>query len=146
MTQITVLIAVLALATVVGVAWQKRWGRVRDSADARRADTSERALLLASVGVTPPTPTILHFSADWCGPCAAVRRVVGQVVADLARSPAPPTEIEVDIDEHPLLAKELGVLSLPTTFIFDSAAAERFRISGVPTKGALQTALAEVSA
>jgi len=91
-------------------------------------------------------PTILHFSADWCGPCAAVRRVVGQVLADLEHTPTAPAEIEVDIDEHPRLAKELGVLSLPTTFIFDTAATERFRISGVPTSGALRSALAQVSA
>ena len=142
MTQITVLVVVLAAATAFGVVWQRRWGKVRP---ATTAPTTERDRLLTAVGVGSEQPTILHFSADWCGPCAAVRRVVAQVVDDLARSPKPPAEIEVDIDEHPKLAKELGVLSLPTTFIFDESAVERFRISGVPSRSALQDALAQVS-
>ncbi|NMN97138.1 thioredoxin family protein [Antrihabitans stalactiti] len=142
MTQITVLLAVLALATAVGLAFRARAGKVRHTASSGDNDTAE---LLASVGVQSAVPTVLHFSADWCGPCAAVRRVVGQVVADLARTPNPPAEVEVDIDEHPRLAKKLGVMSLPTTFIFDGVATERFRISGVPTSADLRTALVQLS-
>jgi thioredoxin-like negative regulator of GroEL len=142
MTQITVLVAVLALATVVGLAFRARAGKVRNTASSGDTDTAE---LLASVGVQSAVPTVLHFSADWCGPCAAVRRVVGQVIADLSRSAHPPVEVEVDIDEHPLLAKKLGVMSLPTTFIFDGGAIERFRISGVPTSADLRTALLQLS-
>ena len=141
-TQIAVLVGALATATAFGLAWQRRWGEVRAGSV---TPTTERERLLATVGVGSTQPTIVHFSADWCGPCSAVRRVVGQVVVDLAHSPKPPAEVEVDIDEHPELAKELGVLSLPTTFIFDDSAVERFRIAGVPSKAALQDALAQVS-
>ena len=144
MTQITVLILTLLVATIAGVALQRRAGKVRATKASENTD-SERIQLLSGVGVGTAGPTVLHFSADWCGPCAAVRRVVGQVVAELERSPKPPAEVEVDIDEHPRLAKELGVLSLPTTFIFDSPTAEKFRISGVPTSADLRTALVPLS-
>jgi len=99
-----------------------------------------RSQMLRAVGVGH-TPTVLHFAADWCGPCAAVRRVIARVVQDLGPDYGDVIEIELDLDQNPGLAKELGVLSLPTTFIFDSAGTERFRISGVPDAADLQAAL-----
>ena len=47
-------------------------------------------------------------------------------------------------DRHrrrPALAKELGVLSLPTTFILDADLQQRFRVSGVPAATDLRAAL-----
>ncbi|SLJ80392.1 thioredoxin domain-containing protein [Mycobacteroides abscessus subsp. abscessus] len=38
------------------------------------------------------------------------------------------------------------MLSLPTTFVFDAAGRERFRISGVPKAGDLRSALAPLTA
>ncbi|MEN0136063.1 MAG: thioredoxin family protein [Rhodococcus sp. (in: high G+C Gram-positive bacteria)] len=144
MTGITLLLIALVAALAFGLVWQRRQGKVRTTGDATAAVTGERRRLLEAAGVGPGHPrqaTVLHFSADWCGPCAAVRRVVGQVVADLAGEPEPPLEVEVDIDEYPALAKELGVLSLPTTFILDADLQQRFRVSGVPTAGDLRAAL-----
>lgn len=148
MTQIMILAAALVLATAVGLLLRRRAGRVRSSyipTAGIPTAAPDRAHLLAKVGLNGDGPTVLHFSADWCGPCAAVRRVVSSTVAQLADSPRPPADVELDIDEHPAIAKELGVLSLPTTFIFDAAATERFRISGVPSAADLRTALAPLS-
>ena len=74
-----------------------------------------------------------------------MRRVVQHVLEDLATTPHPPVEVELDIDEYAALAKELGVLSLPTTFILDRDLTERFRVSGVPTADDLRAALAPLS-
>ncbi|NLU82361.1 thioredoxin family protein [Rhodococcus sp. HNM0569] len=144
-------VAVLA-ALAVGLVLQNRQGRIRaSSAQAPHADAAgtpdPRPSALADAGVeavrapSPSGPVVLHFSADWCGPCAAVRRVVGQVLTTFDDAPHPPVEWEVDIDEHPALAKEFGVLSLPTTFVLDGDLAERFRIAGVPKAGELRAAL-----
>lgn len=134
MTGITVLVVVLIAATAFGLLYRSRAGKVRTAAV---DSTPENRTLLAEAGASPGTPTVLHFSADWCGPCAAVRRVVGQVLEDLDG----PVELELDIDAHPELARALGVLSLPTTFVFDDALVERARISGVPKAEALRSAL-----
>ncbi|MFI6171298.1 thioredoxin family protein [Nocardia sp. NPDC051052] len=139
MIEITILAVMLLAAFAVGMVLRGRNGKVRvaDVIETRSA----RADLLASVGATGSGPAVLHFSADWCGPCAAVRRVVADVTGQLAESPQPPLDIEVDIDAEPVLAKELNVLSLPTTFVFDSEGRERFRISGVPKVTDLRSAL-----
>lgn len=139
MIEITILAVMLLAALAVGLVLRGRDGKVR-AADVTETQ-SARADLLASVGVTGTGPAVLHFSADWCGPCAAVRRVVADVTGQLAESPQPPLDIEVDIDAEPVLAKELNVLSLPTTFVFDSEGRERFRISGVPKVTDLRSAL-----
>ncbi|AMY52122.1 thioredoxin family protein [Rhodococcoides fascians] len=134
MTGITVLVVVAVLAVAVGLILRRRSGAVRTIAS---TDSDDLLPLLVDAGVTSGAPTILHFSADWCGPCAAVRRVVHQLLAD--RTDA--REVELDIDAHPVLARELGVLSLPTTFVLDGELRRRSRIAGVPSAAALREAL-----
>ncbi|MEV6361974.1 thioredoxin family protein [Nocardia asteroides] len=139
MTEIVILAAVVLAAVAVGLLLRRNQGRVRPAT--LDPETAQRARLLGAAGVLGASPAVLHFSADWCGPCDAVRRVVAGVTADLSDSPNAPRDIEIDIDADPALAKELNVLSLPTTFVFDAAGKERFRISGVPKAGDLRTAL-----
>ncbi|MGA9872099.1 MAG: thioredoxin family protein [Rhodococcus sp. (in: high G+C Gram-positive bacteria)] len=135
MTGITVLVLVLVAATAMGLLLRGRGGKVRPTS---HAETSpQRIRLLVDAGASAGTVTVLHFSADWCGPCAAVRRVIGQVLGDVSG----PVELEVDIDAHPELARAMGVMSLPTTFVLDETLTETSRISGVPTPGALRSAL-----
>ncbi|MBY4127774.1 thioredoxin family protein [Rhodococcus fascians] len=136
MTGIIVLLIVAALAVATGLFLRSRSGAVREVRN-DDSDVDNLLPLLLEAGVTTDTATVLHFSADWCGPCAAVRRVVGQVLDD--RSGA--REVELDIDAHPVLARELGVLSLPTTFVLDAHLRRRSRIAGVPSPAALRSAL-----
>ncbi|MFI9506043.1 thioredoxin family protein [Nocardia sp. NPDC052566] len=144
MIEITILAVMLLAAIAVGLLVRRRDGALR-ATDAAPAE-SQRAELLAAAGVTGSGPAVLHFSAEWCGPCDAVRRVVGSVTEELAETPLAPRDIEIDIDAEPALAKELNVLSLPTTFIFDAEGRERFRISGVPKAGDLRSALVPLTA
>ena len=119
MIEITILIVVLVAAIAVGVLWRRREGKVRETA-VPAAGAPTRAEMLSAVGFTGSGPLVLHFSADWCGPCVAVRRVVATVTGELSETPRPPQDIEVDIDVEAALARELNVLSLPTTFLFDA--------------------------
>jgi thiol-disulfide isomerase/thioredoxin len=149
MTAIVILLVALIVGILVGMVFRRREGRIKavDStaaAQPRRVTAQEgadTATLLSAVGVGH-APTVLHFSAEWCGPCAAVRRVIGQVVQDLGPDYGDVIEIELDLDNNPVLAKQLGVMSLPTTFVYDSSGAQRFRIGGVPKAAALREALA----
>jgi thiol-disulfide isomerase/thioredoxin len=122
--------AALGLAGAAGVLHNRRSGVLRDVADPAGLDTTD-------LGLSPTAPTIVHFTAVWCGPCAAVRRVIDQVCADLPGV----THVEIDMDADPGAARKLSVLSLPTTFIFDAAGRQRYRSAGVPKAADLRAAL-----
>jgi len=127
---IVIVIAVLGMGYLVGKMITLRSGMMRAAAEASDIDTS-------GLGLSTTGPTILHFTATWCGPCAAVRRVVDQVCADL---PAV-AHVEIDMDENPEAARRLSVLSLPTTVIFDGDGRPRYRTTGVPKAADLRSAL-----
>jgi thiol-disulfide isomerase/thioredoxin len=127
-TALGVLAAALAVAVTVGVLLTRRSGVLRENT--ALVDTVD-------LGVSATGPTVLHFSATWCGPCAAVRRVVEPVCGDL---PAV-SHAEIDMDANPAAARRLSVLSLPTTFIFDADGRQRYRTAGVPKAADLRAAL-----
>ena len=129
-------IAILAGLTFAGVAgWllTRRSGQLQatdpGSAPAAGADNSD-------LGLAADGPTVVHFSAPWCGPCVGVRRVVDQVCTDLGVA-----HVEIDLDTNPAAARRLSVLSLPTTFIFDADGRQRYRAAGVPGAADLRSAL-----
>lgn len=133
---LTATLAALASATAVGVAVNRRSGVLRDTSPKAEA-TGKPDQDTSDLGLSETGPTVVHFSADWCGPCASVRRVVDQVCAALPDV----AHVEIDIDANPVAAKRLSVLSLPTTFIFDADGRQRYRSAGVPKAAELQTAL-----
>ncbi len=127
---IVVLIAALGVAYVIGRLITLRAGMIRAGEEAANIDTSD-------LGLSQTGPTVLHFSAEWCGPCAGVRRVVDQVCAELPEV----AHVEIDMDANPEAARRLSVLSLPTTIIFDRDGRPRYRTSGVPKAADLRSAL-----
>jgi thiol-disulfide isomerase/thioredoxin len=127
---VTVLVAALGVAYVVGRLLTLRAGMLKAADDATNVDTSD-------LGLSSDGPTILHFSATWCGPCEAVRRVVDQVCEQLPSV----AHVEIDMDANPEAARRLSVLSLPTTLIFDADGRPRYRTTGVPRAADLRSAL-----
>ncbi len=132
---VTAVIAALGAATGVGAAVNRRSGVMRQTSDESHTDTAE-------LGLSATGPTLVHFSAVWCGPCGAVRRVVDQVCAELPDV----SHVEIDIDANPAAARKLSVLSLPTTFVFDAEGRQRYRSAGVPTVAGLRQVLRSVGA
>jgi thiol-disulfide isomerase/thioredoxin len=128
---IAVVVVALGVAVVIGRFLTKHSGRLRPTGQ-QSVDVDTTDLGLSGTG-----PTVVHFSATWCGPCAGVRRVVDQVCEDLDGV----THVEIDMDANPAAARRLSVLSLPTTFIFDAKGHQRYRTAGVPTAADLRTAL-----
>jgi thiol-disulfide isomerase/thioredoxin len=126
---LTVLIAALGIAFVVGRLLTLRAGMLKE-VNAAEVNTSD-------LGLSQTGPTVVHFSATWCGPCAGVRRVVDEVCDQLPGV----AHVEIDMDANPEAARRLSVLSLPTTFIFDAHGYQRYRSSGVPKAADLRSAL-----
>jgi thiol-disulfide isomerase/thioredoxin len=130
---VAVLVAAFGLAFVIGRLLTLRAGLKQGAAQWPPLDDAD----IEELELSRSGPTVLHFSAVWCGPCAGVRRVVEQVCADL---PAV-SHVEIDLDAKPEAGRKLSVLSLPTTFIFDADGRQRYRSSGVPTAADLRAAL-----
>ena len=135
--------AALGLATIVGWLINRRSGVLRETA-ADAPDAGDDLIDTSDLGLSRTGPTIVHFSAAWCGPCAGVRRVVHQVCNEFdARRGAggAVAHVEIDMDANPAAARRLSVLSLPTTFIFDADGRQRYRTAGVPKVADLRSAL-----
>ena len=58
-------------------------------------------------------PVLLDFFASWCGPC----RMVSPLLDEIARERPDIKVCKVDIDEHPELARQYQVMSVPTLMV-----------------------------
>jgi thiol-disulfide isomerase/thioredoxin len=132
MTVIVATVAAVVVATLAGWLLTRRSGQIREIASDRGAGPDT-----ADLGLSRSGPTIVHFSAPWCGPCDRVRRVVDQVCEDMDDV----AHLEIDLDANPATARRFSVLSLPTTLIFDVDGRQRYRASGVPKAADLRSVL-----
>ncbi len=57
---------------------------------------------------------LVDFFATWCGPC----KMLGPVLEELENDRSDVKIVKVDIDESRSLAREYGVMSVPTLFLF----------------------------
>ncbi|ADG99474.1 alkyl hydroperoxide reductase/ Thiol specific antioxidant/ Mal allergen [Segniliparus rotundus DSM 44985] len=129
----------LAVALIVGVAvgalWRSRQGKIRLAKPGPSAP-DPHVDELAGHGVGSGEPVVMHFSAAWCAPCSAARAVIQSVTAE-GRG----RDVELDLDEHSALARKLGVLSLPTTLVYNGEGTLVARIAGVPKADKLRALL-----
>jgi len=61
-------------------------------------------------------PVLVDFWAPWCGPCKQLAPVLEKAVAD---ADGKVTLVKMNIDEHPQIAGQLGIQSIPAVIAFD---------------------------
>lgn len=85
----------------------------------------------------PGLPALVYFTTPTCAPCKTVQRPA--IISLQMRWGEAFQVIEIDASASPHLAQDWGVLSVPTTFIFDSQGQPRYVNHGVtPAKTILQ--------
>lgn len=124
--------ALLVLATLIGVALQRRDGRRRDGGTLHFVPTDADPAELGS------RATLVQFSTEMCARCPQVRRLLGAYAAEHEGL----RHVEVDLTHRPDLSTRYKVLQTPTTFVVDGSGAVRARFHGVPHRHALTDALA----
>src|SRR6202161_547221 len=61
-------------------------------------------------------PVLVDFWAPWCGPCKQLAPALEKAVADAGGKVA---LVKMNIDEHPQIAGQLGIQSIPAVIAFD---------------------------
>jgi len=84
----------------------------------------------------------MQFSSPTCAPCERVRAVCAEVVAGAEGVRHVEIDVAVDLDR----AREYGVWRVPTLLVLDPVGRIVRRAVGVPRRGDLQAAIAEVMA
>jgi thioredoxin 1/putative thioredoxin len=71
--------------------------------------TFEQEILLSEL------PVLVEFSAEWCGPCKTVAPELRALAEELQGKAK---VVTIDVDRSPVIARELGVQSVPTFVVF----------------------------
>lgn len=84
-------------------------------------------------------PVLVDFWAPWCGPCTALAPLLAQIAEEHADKL---TVVKLDIDDNPVTAANLRIMSIPTMTLFvDGQPATT--ISGAKSKKAILDSLAK---
>ena len=77
------------------------------------------------------TPIIVDFSAAWCPPCRAIAPVYDKLAREYEGKL---TFAKMDVDEHPITARRLGIQGFPTFVIFKSGKVIGRLVAPPPTR------------
>ncbi|MFK8252924.1 thioredoxin [Ancylobacter terrae] len=78
-------------------------------------DTTTKTFMKDVVEESRHRPVLVDFWAPWCGPCKQLTPIIEKVVR---AAKGKVKLVKMNTDEHPAVAQQLGIQSLPTVYAF----------------------------
>ncbi len=80
--------------------------------------------------------TLVDFWAPWCGPC----QIMGPILDELSNELTAVKIGKLNVDQHPTIAQEYGIMSIPTMKVFKNGQVVKEYV-GTQSKESLKTEL-----
>lgn len=91
--------------------------------------------------INKPTPVLVDFYADWCGPCQVMSPILKEVKEELKDKVS---IIKINVDNNPAIARQYQVRGIPTFLIFKNGG-QLWRQSGIIQKDELINIISKFS-
>lgn len=122
-----ILILVTLIITMVTMSCNNSKGSATDSNESNKEETSDTAQIMKELGYDDSLPTLLDFSATWCGPCQQIAPLVHELEATYKNQI---NFIYVDVDDDPEMASNFDINAVPTFVLIDAQGNIVDRIEG----------------
>ncbi|MEY4451507.1 MAG: hypothetical protein RLZZ380_628 [Actinomycetota bacterium] len=135
-SKLVAVVALLVLATLVGLIWKSTTGRAKRIKGGVQIDLKEIGATKNGLPVTKfgEHTTFLQFSSETCSTCKQTSKLFEQ----LEKTSHGVLHIEVDLTHRLDLADKFGILQTPTTLVLDSKGIVKSRIGGAPKPSTIE--------
>lgn len=133
METLTVLLSLVALATVLGLVWRARTGRIKHTrTDSSTAASEENRISIPGAAPFGSRVTLVQFSTAACAICPTVHTQLSGLASEFDDGTGVVVHVNVDVTSRPEIANQFNLLQSPTTFILDGNGVLQARIGGAP--------------